>query len=168
MSFTGFLERVFRLKNIRRTGWLERGVSDPESVASHSFMTTLIALVLGLRWKSIHLEKALKLAIAHDLPESVVGDLISKEYWNDGGSVSRKKKLKLERKAMKKLSEEAECPELFEFWEEYENGNSEEADFVREIDKFEMICQAIKYKKEMLRIVKKLIRSVESRKNEHA
>ncbi len=42
-----FIAEAGKLKRIPRTGWVESGVPDPESVADHSFRVALIALVLA-------------------------------------------------------------------------------------------------------------------------
>ncbi len=146
MGLMEFLELVNRLKEIRRSGWVERGVKEAETVAEHSFTMSLLALVLGLKRKDIDLDRLLKMILVHDLPEAVTGDLIAKEYWN-GGHMPKKDIYKLEQKEMKKISEGVGLPELLELWEEFERGGTKEAVLARSIDKFEMIHQALEYKK---------------------
>ncbi|UXD21168.1 phosphohydrolase [Ignicoccus pacificus DSM 13166] len=64
-----------------RTGWMQRGVppSMGETVAIHSFSASLIAyeMALELKEQGIELdpEKAALIALYHDLPEVIVGDL---------------------------------------------------------------------------------------------
>ena len=48
----------------------------------------------------------------------------------------------MESDAMKNIA-----PEFFELWEEYENQSSEEAKFVKRMDKLDMSVQAMIYKK---------------------
>ncbi|MBX6342026.1 MAG: HD domain-containing protein, partial [Thermomicrobiaceae bacterium] len=36
------------LKHVRRQGWIDRGVVDPESVADHSYRMALLAALLAL------------------------------------------------------------------------------------------------------------------------
>ncbi len=146
MDLASFLEKVNRLKEIRRSGWVERGVKEAETVAEHSFTMSLIALVLGLKRKDIDLDRLLKMILVHDLPEAVTGDLIAKEYWN-GGHMPKGDIYRLEQKEMKRISEELGLPELLELWEEFEEGKTKEARLARSIDKFEMIHQALEYKK---------------------
>jgi len=146
MDLIGFLEIANRLKEIRRSGWVERGVKDAETIAEHSFMMCLIALVLGLKRKDIYVDRLLKMILVHDLPEAVTGDLISKEYWN-GGHMPKKEIYELEQKEMKKIAEKLGLPELLEWWEEFEETKTKEARLARIIDKFEMIHQALEYKK---------------------
>jgi putative hydrolase of HD superfamily len=74
-SFVRFLHRIGNLKTIHRTGWLDRGVPPAvaESVADHSFRTAILAwLAAG---EDLDRDKVLKLALVHDLAESITGDI---------------------------------------------------------------------------------------------
>jgi putative hydrolase of HD superfamily len=42
-----FFETLEKLKRTPRTGWVERGVKDPESVSDHSFRMTVMAMALA-------------------------------------------------------------------------------------------------------------------------
>ncbi|MBK9474633.1 MAG: HD domain-containing protein [bacterium] len=70
------LMQANRLKTTPRTGWFQRGVPSPESVADHSHGVALISLaLLGSVPDKLDRAKVLAMAIAHDLAESVTGDL---------------------------------------------------------------------------------------------
>jgi putative hydrolase of HD superfamily len=81
MSHNINLLRLAYLRNVPRVGWLIRGVpaSVAEDVASHSHLVSLIALGLVLKVRECGLsldgEKALAMAVIHDVPEAVSGDL---------------------------------------------------------------------------------------------
>ena len=149
MGISGFFAEVRKLKDTRRAGWVERGVSNPESVADHSFNTAVIAFVLGSRL-GLDTEKAIKMALVHDLPESRTGDRIMKEYWEQGGTVTKEEKYKEERDAIRglgKLLGGKEGREFVSLWEEFEKGESREARLVRQADKLEMLMQGWDYYK---------------------
>ena len=62
------------LKRVPRTGWVEAGVRKPESVAAHSYSLATMAMLyadLG----GLDVEKAVKMALIHDLAEAYIGDL---------------------------------------------------------------------------------------------
>lgn len=65
-----------RLEALPRTGWITCGVTHPESIAAHSYNVTLIAL-----WIADHIEqevdteKVLRMALLHDMGESLLTDL---------------------------------------------------------------------------------------------
>lgn len=64
------------LDRLPRTGWILRGVADPESVAGHILGTAQLALALGPRVDPpLELERVLAMALVHDAPEALTGDL---------------------------------------------------------------------------------------------
>ena len=126
----------FNLKSLPRTGWIQNGVNNPESVASHSWGMSLLAMILCPEY--LDLSKVLQICIVHDLPESIVGDITP----YDG--VSKEEKKIMESSAMKNIA-----PEFFELWKEYEDQSSEEARFVKRMDKLDMSVQAMIYKKQL-------------------
>jgi putative hydrolase of HD superfamily len=146
MDLQKFFETALRLKDVEREGWVDRGVKKPESSAEHSFMVTLMVLVFG-KGKRINMEKALKIAIVHDLPEAIVGDIISKDNWEEGGRMWSHEKAGKERPAAEKLSSLAGSREILELWEEFEAQKTPEARFVKELDRLATILQAAEYHK---------------------
>jgi putative hydrolase of HD superfamily len=69
-----FLRAVERLQHVRRTGYANLGIPDPESVAEHSFSVCWYALLLA-EAEGADALKTLRLALLHDLPEALTGDL---------------------------------------------------------------------------------------------
>ncbi len=76
MDIIRFFSKIRKLKEIERSGWVVSGVKKPESVADHSFGVALLVMLLGKN-KNIDLEKALKMALIHDLGEAITGDIIT-------------------------------------------------------------------------------------------
>jgi putative hydrolase of HD superfamily len=78
MSLEEMVKVTRILKNIPRTGWLQKGIPfyEAESIAEHSFEVAAIALALlnNVRIK-VDAEKVLAMALIHDLSESVIGDM---------------------------------------------------------------------------------------------
>lgn len=144
MDLTKFFEIVLNLKDVERTGWTERGVQRPETSSDHSLVVALMALILK-RGRKLNSDKALKMALVHDLPEAIVGDIITKENWEQGGSMWKKERDKIERSAMRKLASLAGSPEILRLWEEFEVQKTPEARFVKDIDRLATIVQAIEY-----------------------
>ncbi len=141
-ALIGFFQDAGKLKNIRRTGWIYRGIKNPESVAEHSYMLTVMSLILAKRFR-LNAEKCAVLALIHDLPEALVGD--TAHY----GFPSRKQ-IANERKAMKKLLAKLDAKtknKISKLWDEFANEKSREAKFVQQLDKLEMALQAFHYEK---------------------
>ncbi|XP_014767681.1 5'-deoxynucleotidase HDDC2 [Octopus bimaculoides] len=136
-----FMTLVGQLKRIRRTGWIRKNVSDPESVSDHMYRMAVLAFLtdpsLGL-----DRERCIKLSLVHDLAESIVGDLAPSD------NVSKPEKRRREETAMNLIKDMvggAVGQEFFQLWQEYENVSSKEAEYVKDLDKFEMVLQAYEY-----------------------
>ncbi len=139
-SLIEFFESVLVLKTISRKGWQKRlGMKNPESVSDHTFGVAILSMILSDR-KGLDSAKAIKMALLHDMAESVTGDITP-------GEMSPAKKKKLEHLAMKKILSTLGMKKYLIIWSEYEKGTSKEATLVHQIDKLEMALQARRYQK---------------------
>lgn len=139
-----FFNTSTNLKNISRQGWIDKlAIKNPESVADHTFSMAVIGMVLSDS-KKYNTEKILKMILLHDLAESVIGDITP-----DQKPLVDKKRL--ENKTMKEIL--SNLPEdiktqYLEIWDDYQNNKTIDANFVHQIDKFEMALQAKIYEKQ--------------------
>lgn len=136
------------LKHLYRQGWLQNGIEPQycESVAEHSFGVALLALFLVDTY-SLELDKTkvIQMALIHDLGEVYTGDLTLKD------GVDRKQKYQLERNSITQILDKLpHSSYLIDLWEEYEQGESPEAQFVRQLDQLEMVLQASVYEQQGL------------------
>ena len=139
-----FMSLVGKLKSTKRTGWVYRGVKSPESVSDHMYRMAIMSFLLTGREEgtSINRDQCIKLALVHDMAECIVGDITP----FDG--VSKEEKHKREKQTMEYLSSlvgEEVGKEFLQLWQEYEAQETEEAKFVKDLDRFEMILQAHEY-----------------------
>jgi len=133
------------LKTCARAGWTQRGVRRVESVADHSFRVALMTMMCApLCEECVDRDRALRMALVHDLAECIVGDITP----HDG--VSETEKARMEGEAMGDLTRAlgAGGDDARTLWEEYEAGTSAEARLVKDMDKLEMILQAQEYESE--------------------
>jgi putative hydrolases of HD superfamily len=131
------IDALFALKEVQRAGWLRAGVTEPESVAAHSWGMALIAL---LRCPpELDRERVLALCLLHDIGEAIIGDITP----HDG--ISREVKRHRERAAAARLL--GAWPRLWGLWEDYEQQRSPEARFVKELDRLDMALQAERYRR---------------------
>ncbi len=132
-----------RLKQMPRTGWLQRGVPAAENVAAHSYGVTLAALALiDLIDKPIKLGQVLAMATLHDLAEAVVSDIPSPVKLFIEGTT----KAAIERKAFAEMT--ANVPfggSWRELWDEMEAEESAESKLVHDADKIDLYLQALTY-----------------------
>ncbi|KAJ2795282.1 hypothetical protein H4R20_005937 [Coemansia guatemalensis] len=140
-SVIEFLSIVERLKRTKRTGWINNGISGPESIADHMYRMGIMAMLIDDA--TIDRSKCVKMSIVHDLAEALVGDITP----YDG--VSKEQKYELEREGMHKivqsLGNSAVAQEIEMLWLEFEKNETSEAKLVHDLDKCEMIQQAMEY-----------------------
>ena len=134
------------LKKVLRTGWILKGVENAESVADHSWRVAILALILAPQLKVDQL-KLVKMALIHDLGEALIGDI----KWERGKRVigSQEEKHKDERKAIKKMfADNPSFKEYVDLWGEFTEQKTREAKIMKELDKLEMVIQALEYEQE--------------------
>jgi 5'-deoxynucleotidase len=136
-----FINFVIELKEIKRSGWINKvKVKNPESVADHSYAMSTIVMVfsdiLGMKT-----DRALKMAILHDLGESIIGDYEPNEI-----SISEKriKETKAIDHILNHLPSETRN-EYGNIWKEYLENKTDISRLVHGVDRFEMAFQAKKY-----------------------
>ena len=141
-----FFNIVSELKKIPRKGWKEKlGLQNPESVADHSYITAIMAMIIS-DLNGFDTQKIMKMSLLHDLAESITGDLIPEE-------ISKKEKTELENQTISEIF--AKLPanladNYTKIWHEYQKKESKEAELVHEVDRLEMALQARKYRSEGL------------------
>ena len=138
------LEHIYELKAIPRSGWLQSGI-DPEgveSIAAHSYGMSILILYLRptLQSNGVNVERALNMALIHDIAESIVGDLTP----ND--KVLEATKYEAEAAAFNEIVKDVQEGKYFkDLWEDFESIKSPEAKVVKRIDKLDMLIQAYLY-----------------------
>jgi len=144
MKLINFFEIVGKLKTIKRTGWAKNNVSNPESVAEHSFRFAVMAMILAPK-AGVNVEKAIKMALIHDIGKAKTGDLIIMQGKQKLASYSEK--LNLEGNTFKGILSLIDGDEYISLFNEFEENKTKEAKFVNELDKLEMAMQAYEYEK---------------------
>lgn len=131
LAISGRLKFIYRYSEVPKI--------PKESSAAHSWrlslMVFLIAEELGL---DINIEKALKIAIIHDIAEAITGDIdviliLDKK-------IIKKEKYRLEVEVINKLKDFfPRGREIEDLWQEYQKGKTKEAIFVKALDKLEAL-----------------------------
>ena len=140
-----FFFQIAELKKLPRSGWkIKVGLNNSESVAEHSYMMSVMAMVLS-DLKSLNSEKVIKMSILHDWAESKIGDFMPDEIGYD-------KKSELENYAMAEILES--LPQTIQsdyqnIWDEFLVRDTPESRLVHELDKLEMALQAKIYEKDV-------------------
>ena len=149
-----FPQHVVKLKNIPRSGWISHGISlgDVESVADHSFSVATLAMQLASslarQGTRVDISKTLRIALIHDLSESLTFD-ISKQYLDYLGPTGKRLKSKLENKAMNKIltliKDKAFADECEAGYLEYVKAVTVESRLVHAADGLDILIQIIDY-----------------------
>ncbi|CCH47050.1 HD domain-containing protein 2 [Wickerhamomyces ciferrii] len=138
-----FLQIVSLLKSQRRTGWVDHGIPDCESISDHMYRMGITSMLITN--PEVDTSACVKISLVHDIAESLVGDITP----FDG--VTKEEKHRREFETIKYLSEligkynQAKGKEILEYWLDYEEIRTLEARYVKDIDKFEMLLQSFEY-----------------------
>ncbi|KAL6307213.1 HD domain-containing protein [Sparassis latifolia] len=139
-----FFHILERLKTQKRTGWVDHKVPAPESISDHMYRMAMLAMCSSdARLDS---SKCVMMCLVHDLAEAQVGDIAPRE------GMPKAEKRRLEAEAMHNfvhdmLHNSAAAQRIEALWKEYEDGESDEARFVKDLDRFEMASQASEYER---------------------
>lgn len=176
-SLLNFLIEIGKLKGKKRRGWVVHQIKNPETTAEHIFHLAILVWVLG-KMEKLNLERAIKIALVHDLCEVYAFDLtpydpllpknqkeimkVLKKWPKFTPALKRKKaekKFRMESKALDKLI--LKLPqnlktEIKNLWLDLEKGLTKEGRFVKQADKVANFLQGIEYWKKYGRIQHRL------------
>lgn len=139
-----FFYLALELKKVPRKGWKSKAnIEYPESVADHSYGTAIMAMVLSDLQK-LDTQKIIKMALLHDLAETVIGDFMPEEISKETKNTSENDAMK---EILSKLPENT-AEEYLKIWQEYLQANTRESILLHDVDKMEMAIQAAKYSSE--------------------
>lgn len=129
------------LEQLPRTGWILRGIEAPETIAAHVLGVQWLVLALGARVEPrIDVERALALALIHDAPEALLGDLprTASDLLPRGAKAAAEDEAA--RRLLAPLSEHAHA-----LWAEHRDATSREARFVRVCDRLQLGVKLVAY-----------------------
>ena len=135
-----FYFKALELKNIKREGWVEVGIENPESVMDHVGGSMLLAIAIATEKGLIFdMKKVYEMLIVKELKKAVnkkEDSVVALEY-----EVGRQKK----DTTMDILGILSNNEELKNVYDEYNEGTSKEAKFALMVSKLESDIQAKKY-----------------------
>lgn len=132
-------QSISDMKEIKRSGWIRRGVLRPESIATHSgglqYLTLMVEPPAG-----VDMGRVRKMITFHDLPEVIITDFTPADNINEDF------KSRLELIAMKVLAEslpgEAGAISCIK---EYNEQQTPESHWLHDLDKLEAVLTALMY-----------------------
>lgn len=136
-----FLHKIENLKSTLRYNTTTSGRK--ESTADHSRRLALMTFIIIDELKlDIDVNKSIKIALVHDLAESLTGDIDAIKIAE--GTFSKEEKERQEIEAIMNLKEtlpEVIGNEISDLWHEYNNCETKEAKFIKALDKIETLTQ---------------------------
>lgn len=145
------LLRATPLGDLPRTGWIQAGLGDAESIGAHSHGVALVILALGTQIAAnrkargepeIDIDRALSLATVHDLGEALLGDIpkLGSQLLPAGAKASA------ENAAAEDLGGALSGVTL-ERWREFAAGRTPEARLVKLCDKLQMGLRVVQFQR---------------------
>lgn len=158
-NFSTFIETLKKMERYRGQYYWRDYETLPryDSVAEHTWRVAMLVLIFADKLsQKLDLEKAIKMALIHDLPEIIHGD--DHPMGEDGTGKAtyayqtdlKQQRFLSEQKAAKKLFGKLpkdQADELFNLWLEYETRESFEAKVVKAFDRLEAMLQVLEYRK---------------------
>lgn len=132
---------AMRVKNLARTGWMLRGIppSDSETVGSHIFEVVFLSMLVADKLNEAGIQvdtlRVMRMALLHDILESVTGDIVKKVKSSMANSTQ------LEEEAIREL----EITNYSDVLKELNEGKSLESLVVKLCDNIATLLQGIRY-----------------------
>lgn len=146
-----FFHLIERLKTTKREGWRRFGING-ESISDHMYRMSIMTMFAPPELASkINLPHCTKMALIHDMAESLVGDITPVDT-----HITKAEKARREAAVMDYITERLlgkvpgaslSVQEMKQVFEEYEENKTLEANFVHDIDKLELLLQMVEYER---------------------
>ena len=121
------------LSKLQRTGWVQRGVENPETVAEHTMALKRLGKILG-EFSETERKELLDMLEVHDWPEAVHGDEVILHNGDDSVYASLKStKFEKEQNALRPICEKMGSvgKTIFNLWMRFETSDDAVANFHR-------------------------------------
>ncbi|KAI7090640.1 hypothetical protein KC356_g1319 [Hortaea werneckii] len=148
-----FFHLLERLKTTKREGWRRFGIDHGESIADHMYRMSIMTLLCPPTLSStLDLPRCTRMALVHDMAESLVGDITPVD------GVTKTEKSRRETETMDYIcgsllgslpgqSNAHAREQIRSAWQEYEDSQTPESHFVHDVDKIELLLQMVEYER---------------------
>ncbi|XP_065168134.1 5'-deoxynucleotidase HDDC2 [Atheta coriaria] len=138
-----FINLLNTLKHSSRKGWDQMDVKNHEQISGHMYAMAMMTFLIGKN-SGLDKNKCMQLALVHDLAECIVGDITPRD--NVPEDIKHNQELQAMEDIAKLLGEEI-GGEILALYKEYLAKETNEAKFVKDLDRFDMIYTALWYEK---------------------
>lgn len=134
------------LDELKRTGWVMRGVVNPESVKEHTEALIVLANELAPFLSTEEQEGLVDMLEIHDWPEALYGDEVLLELEPTKRKALKEAKFDGEKTALAKICKDLPDGEkILSLWLRHEHSSDPAANFGRQLDKYQAIEKALYY-----------------------
>lgn len=148
-SPTKVFNDCFRTNVVKRTGWVNRGIADPESIAEHMYNCWLIGTMYlpeKTESKEYDKNKILNMLLIHDLGEVRTGDVARPEKARRQEYYDRNENAVMQSLLLSgTYPESQEMGSIADSWEDWYCNRSVNSDIARDIDTIQAIYQFCVY-----------------------
>jgi len=158
-TYATIIQELYNVKNVKRSGWVNRYICEPESIADHMYSTYLLGLFFlpenianckdykfedYEKYKDYSKNDILDIILIHDLAETITGDIPAPQKTNADEEY--------EMKIAKIIMYYETFPRIYgigskkKLLDSFKNGTSINAILAKELDKIDSLIQAIMYK----------------------
>jgi len=137
------------LHELKRTGWVDRGVENPESVKEHTESLVALAHELSDLLTEEERDGLIEMLEVHDWPEAIHGDEVILELNPDDRKALKVAKFENEKKALQSIC--ADLPngeDIMSLWLRFETSDDPASVFGRELDKYQAVEKALEFEEE--------------------
>lgn len=138
------LLQVGKLKSLKRTGWTQFAIPDPESVAEHIFRICFLIFLFADKL-GVSKERLYEMTLVHDIEEIETGDPKTQRGREDIAEHD----YRLEMQIVKGLSSIEGAEKIYELWEAHlpqnKPGAPREASILYQLGKIATCWQALEY-----------------------
>ena len=147
LKLESFAPKIYQsLQDLKRTGWVQRGVENPESVKEHTEALIALAQELIPLLSPDETQGLLEMLEVHDWPEALYGDEVILELKPDERKALKEIKFENEKKALTSICQDlSNGNEIVSLWLRFENSDDPAAVFGRQLDKYQAVEKALEY-----------------------
>ncbi|KAL2872673.1 HD domain-containing protein [Aspergillus lucknowensis] len=146
-----FFHLLERLKTTKREGWRRFDINSGESISDHMYRMSVMTMLAPPSLASrLNLPHCMKMALIHDMAESLVGDITPVD------PITKTEKARREAAVMEYISKSLlrgvpggmiTGDGILAVFNEYEANETLEAQFVHDVDKMELLLQMVEYER---------------------
>jgi putative hydrolase of HD superfamily len=153
LKFANIAPEIWKkLGEIPRTGWVNSGVENPETVQDHTVLLRNLAVDISdllIEFSEEDKNRLVDMLEVHDWPEAIIGDEIILTSDPEEKKRLKDDKFRREKDAMVRITESLgdEGKNILDLWLQFETSQDAISTFARQLDKYQAVEKAAELEK---------------------